>query len=132
MSKIGQLGAPHSEMKTLERLPETHEGFDFPTPNLLTRLREIVDYLFYIAYSIISLIVILELAGASDKCGFKEFLNRLTLPLLGGFVGMFPDPIFAERYRLRISYFAALFVYLLLHVAVYGFMRLVDPKRWKF
>lgn len=108
------------------------EQFDFPRPCLLTRIREVIDYLFYLAYGIVGLVIILELAGASDSCGFKRVLNRLTAPLLDGFVGMFPDLAFTQRNRLRLSYFAALFIYLLLHIAVYGLLRLVDPKRWKF
>ncbi|MEW5978710.1 MAG: hypothetical protein AB1898_23170 [Acidobacteriota bacterium] len=117
-------------------MSEKHSSVDpelgFSPPTLFTRIREVVDYLFYLVYGVIGVVIVLELAGASDASGFKRFLNKLTYPLLGGFVGLFPDPVIFERHRLRISFIAAICVYMLLHVAVYGLLRLIDWKRWRF
>ena len=96
---------------------------------VLERVWKIVDYLFLLAYGIMSLQIVLELAGASDSSHFKQFLNAITAPLLGPFVGLFPDPVFKNIHRLRISYIVALFVYMLVHVAVYGLFRLIQQKK---
>lgn len=119
-------------MQTLEKPTLANDGFELPVPNLYHRIREIIDYLFYLVYGMIGLVIVLDLTGASDSSGFKKFLGKITYPLLGGFVGMFPDPIFQNRFRLRFSYIAALFIYLLLHTAVYGLVRLIDNRRWHF
>ena len=90
---------------------------------------QIVDYLFLLAYGIMTLEIVLELAGASDSSHFKQLLNFITKPLLGPFVGLFPDPVFKNTHRLRISYIVALFIYMLVHLACYGLFRLAQQKK---
>ncbi len=107
----------------------TSEQIDFPRLSLIVRARQFVDYLFCLVYGIISLQIILDLAGAHNDCGFKRFLNGVTYPLLGPFEGIFPDPVFNNRYRIRISYCAALVIYSLVHLAVYYFFKLLRPRR---
>lgn len=96
---------------------------------LWMRLRLAVDYLFFLLYGMIGLQIILEMAGARDSSGFKQFLNKVTYPFLNPFVGLFPDPMFRDRYRFRVSYAVALSIYLLLHLAVLGLFRLFDKHK---
>jgi uncharacterized protein YggT (Ycf19 family) len=96
---------------------------------ILERVWRVIDYLFLLAYGIMTLQIVLELAGASDSSHFKQFLNAITTPLLGPFVGLFADPVFKNTHRLRVSYIVALFIYMLVHLAVYGLFRLVQHKR---
>ena len=105
------------------------EQFDFPRLSLIVRVRQFVDYLFCVGYGIIGLQIMLDLAGAHNDSGFKRFLNKVTYPLLGPFEGIFPDPVLYNHFHIRISYCVALFVYSLIHLAVYYFFRLVQPKR---
>jgi uncharacterized protein YggT (Ycf19 family) len=96
---------------------------------LWKRLQQLVDYLFFLLYGGIGLQFILELAGASNASGFKQFLNWITYPFLNPFAGLFPDPHFREHYRFRITYLVALSIYLLLHLAVMGLFRLFKNKQ---
>jgi uncharacterized protein YggT (Ycf19 family) len=96
---------------------------------VIVRVRQFVDYLFCVGYGIIGLQILLDLAGAQNDSGFKRFLNKVTYPLLGPFEGIFPDPVFHNHFHIRISYCVALLVYSLIHLAVYYFFRLVQPKR---
>ncbi len=105
------------------------EQFDFPRLSLSVRARQFVDYFFCVGYGIIGLQIILDLAGAHNESGFKRFLNKVTYPILGPFEGIFPDPVFNDRFHIRISYLVALLVYLLIHLAVYYFFKLLQPKR---
>ena len=100
---------------------------DFPPRlvRILGRFRLIVDYLFCLLYGLVGLEILLDLAGARESSGFKQFLNYITQPFLGPFAGIFTDPVFREHYRLRVSYMVALCIYLLLHLAVYGLIRLL-------
>jgi YggT family protein len=103
--------------------------FESHTKSILERVWQVIDYLFLLAYGVVTLQIVLELAGASDSSRFKQFLNTITAPLLGPFVGLFADPVFKNVHRLRISYVVALFIYMLAHLAVYGLFRLIQQKK---
>ena len=109
----------------MENTHYTDKGYAARTVRVLSRVNSIVDYLFCLLYGLVGLEIVLDLAGARESSGFKQFLNHLTQPFLGPFAGIFTDPVFREHYRLRVSYMVALGVYLLLHVAVYGLIRLL-------
>lgn len=99
--------------------------------NAWGRLKLIIDYLFFLLYGIIGLIIILEVAGANETSGFKHFLNLMTYPFLSPFSGLFSDLVFRKHHLLRVSYLVALVVYLLLHLAVLGFFRVFEKNRQK-
>ena len=96
---------------------------------ILYRVRQVVDYLFCVGYGLIGLQIVLELAGAHNESGFKRFLNKVTHPFLGPFEGIFPDPVINNQCHVRISYFVALVIYSLVHLAVYYFFKLLEQKR---
>ena len=96
---------------------------------IVERAWQVVDYLFLLAYGVIMLQIVLELAGASDASRFKRFLNWVTSPLLDPFVGLFPEPVFKSTHRLRVSYIVALFIYMLVQLAFYGLYRLLQQKQ---
>lgn len=89
----------------------------------VARVSQVVDYIFYLIYGIISLEIVLEALGARENAGFKQFVDTLAAPLLAPFEGLMPDPG-TGNYRFMISYVFALIVYVLLHLAVKGLLRL--------
>jgi uncharacterized protein YggT (Ycf19 family) len=89
---------------------------------------QIVDYVFYVIYGIVGLEIILELLGARESAGFKKFVDALAAPLLAPFEGLMPDPQ-AGPFRLMLSYITALVVYLLLHLAVNGLLRMFAHRK---
>lgn len=94
----------------------------------LTRLSQVVDYVFYVVYGLIGLEVVLELLGARQSSGFKRFLDLVTTPILGPFRGLMPDPSVGSL-QLMLSYLAALLVYFLLHRALLGLLRLFVERK---
>lgn len=94
----------------------------------LTRVSQVIDYVFYLVYGLIGLEVLLELLGARQAAGFKRFLDLVTTPLLGPFRGLMPDPAVGSL-QLMLSYLAALLVYFLLHLAVRGLLRLFVERK---
>jgi uncharacterized protein YggT (Ycf19 family) len=92
------------------------------------RVSQIIDYVFYLIYALISLEIILELLGARETNAFKNFIDALTAPLLLPFNTLMPD-VARGRFQLRISYIVALFVYVLLHMAVNGLLRLFAHRK---
>ena len=94
----------------------------------IARLSQIVDYVFYLIYGIITLEIVLEAMGARENAGFKQFVDTVSSPLLAPFEGLMADPG-TGSYRFMISYVFALIVYFLIHLAVKGLLRLFIQKK---
>jgi uncharacterized protein YggT (Ycf19 family) len=92
------------------------------------RISQFVDYIFWLIYGIIGLEIILELIGARDSNGFKRFVDTLAAPLIAPFRGLVDDPS-SGAVRFRLSYIVALIVYLLVHLAVIGLLRIIAHRR---
>src|SRR6058998_871537 len=94
----------------------------------VTRVSQVIDYIFYLIYGIITLEIVLELLGARESNGFKNLIDTLAAPLVAPFRGLFADPT-RGQFQLRLSYIAALIVYLLLHLAINGLLRLLAHRK---
>lgn len=94
----------------------------------VARGSQIVDYIFYLVYGIIALEVVLAVLGARQSAGFKQFIDAIAFPFLAPFRGMMPEPGIG-RFRLMTSYIVALAVYMLLHLAVNGLLRLFVQRK---
>src|ERR1700754_4352938 len=46
----------------------------------LARVSQVVDYLFYLIYALIGLMILLDLMGANRNAGFYRFVNAVTKP----------------------------------------------------
>jgi len=89
---------------------------------------QIVDYVFFVIYALIAVEIVLEAAGARESSGFKHLMDTLTLPFLAPFRGLFSDPAIGE-YRIMFSYIAALVVWMLVHLAIRGLLRIIGHRR---
>jgi uncharacterized protein YggT (Ycf19 family) len=94
----------------------------------VARVSQVVDYVFYLIYGLISLEIMLELLGAREDNAFRQLITALTSPLLAPFRSLVPDPA-SGRFQLRLSYLVALAVYLLLHLAINGLLRLLAHQK---
>jgi len=92
------------------------------------RVSQVIDYIFYLIYGIISLEILLDLLGAHESNAFKGFIDALAAPLLAPFRGLVAEPAHGQ-FRFRFSYLVALFVYFLLHLAINGLLRLFVHKK---
>jgi uncharacterized protein YggT (Ycf19 family) len=92
------------------------------------RTSQILDYVFYLVYGIIGLAIVLEAIGARESAGFKQFIDALAAPLVAPFRGIMPDPGVGS-FRLMLSYMVALAVYLLLHMAINGLLRIMAERK---
>ncbi len=94
----------------------------------VARISQVVDYLFYLIYAFIGLMILLDLMGANRNAGFYRFVNSITRPLLAPFRGLIDDPSAAQM-RFRLSYIVALIAYILLHLAINGLLRMIAHRR---
>src|SRR5262249_41602253 len=107
--------------KALSELKDTEAELE--QARVAARVSQVVDYIFYLIYGLISLEILLELIGAKDSSGFKIFIDGVTRPLLGPFRALVPD-LTTGRFQLKVAYLVALVVYILLHLAINGLLRL--------
>lgn len=94
----------------------------------LARVSQVIDYLFYLIYGIITLEILLDLMGARRDNGFRNFIDALSSPLLAPFEALVPS-LTSGRFRLQLSYVFALVVYLLLHFAINAFLRMLAHRK---
>ena len=94
----------------------------------VARMSQVVDYLFYIVYGIIGLEVVLAAIGARESAGFKQFIDAIAFPFLAPFRGLMPTPGVGS-FRFLLSYIVAFGVYVLLHMAVNGLLRLFVHRK---
>jgi uncharacterized protein YggT (Ycf19 family) len=93
----------------------------------VARISQVINYLFGLIYGLIGLLIALELMGARESSGFKQFINLITAPLVAPFKGLMPDPRIGN-YQLMLSYIIGLVVYGLLHLAMKGLLRLAGER----
>ena len=94
----------------------------------VARVSQVVDYLFYLVYGVIGLEIVLDALGALQSAGFKQFIDAVAAPFLAPFRGLMLDPGIG-RFRFMTSYVVALVVYMLLHMAVNGLLRLFVHRK---
>ena len=92
------------------------------------RLAQVIDYVFYVIYGIIVVSIVLEAVGASDANGFKGVMDTLSWPFLEPFRGLVADPSIG-RYRFMFSFLAALVVWVLIHLAIRGLLRVIGHRK---
>jgi uncharacterized protein YggT (Ycf19 family) len=94
----------------------------------IARFSQFVDYVFYLIYGLIALQITLDLLGARRGNGFRNFIDTITWPLLAPFNSLMPS-VGSGSFQLRLSYIFALVVYLLLHMAINGLLRLLGSRK---
>jgi uncharacterized protein YggT (Ycf19 family) len=92
------------------------------------RISQVVNYVFGFVYGLIGLLIVLELIGARESSGFKQFINSVTWPLVAPFKGLMPDPR-VGNFQLMLSYIIGLVVYGLVHLAIRGLLRLAAERQ---
>jgi uncharacterized protein YggT (Ycf19 family) len=92
------------------------------------RVSQVIDYIFYIIYGLISLQFMLSLLGARQGNQFVQFVHAISRPFTGPFEGIVITPS-AGPIRIQFSYLIALIVFILIHLAINGALRLVAHRK---
>ena len=94
----------------------------------LTKATQLIDYAFYLLYSAILVVVVLELVGANSGSPFMRFMGTVTGPFLAPFRGLMPHPRM-DRFQLMASYVVALVIYFMIHRGLTGALQLFAARR---
>jgi uncharacterized protein YggT (Ycf19 family) len=94
----------------------------------LARVSQVVDYIFFLIYALLTIRLLLELFNARESAGFVGFIKSLTDPFYAPFRGIVADPS-VDGFTLALSIVIALVVYMLLHLAINGLLRIFVHRK---
>ena len=95
----------------------------------LARVSQIVDYLFFVLYALLGLRFLLALLAARSSAGFVQFIVSVTNPFYEPFRGIVASPRTPEGHTLLLPMVIAIIVYVLLHLAINGLLRLLAHRK---
>lgn len=90
---------------------------------------QIVDYVFYVAYSLLAIRLVLALIAARSANGFVRFIGVITTPLYAPFRGIVPSPTAEGGYTLAVPIIIAILAWALLHLAINGVLRMFAHRK---
>lgn len=96
---------------------------------VLARVSQVVDYVFYVIYGLLTIRLVLALFAARSSAGFVQFINSITNPLYAPFRGIVPSPSAEGGYTLALPIVIAIIVYLLIHLAINGLLRIFVHRK---
>ncbi len=95
----------------------------------VARISQIIDYLFFLVYGLLTVRLLLELFAARERAGFLKFIKNVTDPFYAPFRGLVPSPSTAEGFTLALPIIVAIVVYMLLHLAINGLLRIFAHRK---
>lgn len=120
-AQIGEI-AQDFRGKAVDEVVETEREVE--RGRFVARISQIVDYVFYLIYALFAIRLVLALLAANQKNGFVQFINTITNPLYAPFETITKSPRTPDGNVLLLPAIIALIVYLLLHFAINGGLRL--------
>lgn len=90
---------------------------------------QFIDYGFFLLYMLLSIRLVLALIAARSGNGFVRFVSAITDPFYAPFKGIVDSPTTEAGNILVVPIAIALVVYMLLHVAINGMLRMVGSRK---
>ena len=95
---------------------------------VLARISQIVDYVFFVIYGLLAVRLLLELFAARESAGFVKIIKSATGLLYAPFQGIVPSPS-KDGFTLALPIIVAIVVYVLIHFAVNGLLRIFAHRK---
>lgn len=95
----------------------------------VARFSQFLDYAFYVVYSLLGIRLVLALIAANSSSGFVIFIRAVTDPFYAPFRGIVSSPSNAAGNMLVVPIGIALVVYVMLHLAINGLLRMVGHRK---
>jgi len=93
------------------------------------RVSQIVDYIFYVIYSLLAMRFLLALLAARSTAGFVQFIVTVTNPFYSPFKGIVASPRTDQGHTLLMPIIVAIIAYVLLHLAINGLLRILAHRK---
>lgn len=95
----------------------------------LARVSQVIDYIFFIVYGLLAIRLMLALFAARSSADFVQFIRTITDPFYAPFKGIVASPTVEGGYTLALPIIVALVVYMLLHFAINGLLRIFVHRK---
>lgn len=95
----------------------------------VARVSQIVDYIFFVLYALLALRFLLALLAARSSAGFVRFIVAVTDPFYSPFRGIVASPQTDGGHTLMLPLVIAIIVYILLHLAINGVLRIIAHRK---
>ena len=95
----------------------------------LARGSQVVDYAFYVLYSLLAIRLVLALIGARQGAGFVQLVHAVTAPFYAAFRGIVASPRSDGGFTLALPIVIAIIVYAMLHAGIKALLRLIAHRR---
>lgn len=95
---------------------------------VVARISQVIDYVFFLIYGLLAIRLILALFAAREGNDFVQFIRSITDPLYAPFKGIVPS-LSNDGFTLALPLVVAIIVYMLLHLAINGLLRLFVHRK---
>jgi YGGT family. len=95
----------------------------------VARISQFVDYAFFLIYGLLIVRFLLELFAAREGNTFVQFLKSISGPFFSPFRGIVASPTTPEGFTLALPIVIAIVVYMLLHLAINGLLRIFAHRK---
>lgn len=95
----------------------------------VARISQIVDYIFFVIYSLLTIRLLLELFGARESAAFVKFIKTVTALFYAPFAGIAPSPSTKEGFTLALPIIVAIVAYMILHLIINQFLRILVHRK---
>jgi hypothetical protein len=123
--RVGKV-ADNMRHKAVDEVIETEREVE--RGRVFARVSQIVDYVFFLVYGLLAIRLILELFAARESAGFVQFIKSATGFLYAPFQGIMPSPS-KDGFTLALPIIVAIVVYMLLHLAINGLLRIFAHRK---
>ncbi len=113
--------------KAVDEVVETEREVE--RGRVLARVSQVVDYIFFVIYGLLTIRLLLELFAARESAGFVKFIKSATGLFYAPFEGIVASPRTAEGFELALPIVVAIVVYMLLHLAINGLLRIFAHRK---
>ena len=93
------------------------------------RVSQVVEYIFFLIYAMLTLRLLLNLMAARSGNAFVQFINTISDPFYWPFKGIVASPSTPEGFTLALPIIVALVVYIILHMAINGLLRMLAHRK---
>jgi len=128
-SQSQEIGKVADEFRSKAVNEVVHSEREVERGRAMARVSQVVDYIFYVIYALLGLRLLLALLAARSGAGFTQFVYKVTDPFYAPFRGIVPSPSAEGGYTLALPIVVALIVYVLLHAAINGLLRLLAHRK---
>lgn len=119
--------AENFRAKAVDEIAETDREVE--RSRFLARISQVVDYIFYVIYALLTVRLLLALMAARESAGFVKFIYSITDPLYAPFRGIVPSPRTEDGFTLALPIVIAIIVYLLVHLGITGILRIFAHRK---